>query len=206
MFECLPGRVLTDLSQQFVTRKYNVKQYVFHQDDEANHLYVILDGQVSIERVNEEGKVTKISCLNSGEVFGEFALVDGMGRSASALVTKPSNLASLPGRVFEKLFEEHAAFSRQLSTVLVGRLRGSNQQVETLVTMNLLQRTARLLLQISESSGHEIIITQNELAERLFATREKVNSKLKELEALGAIKRGNRRIDILSTYELRKIG
>ena len=75
--------------------------------------------------------------------------------------------------------------------MLVARLRSTNNQVESLVTLTLLQRTAKLLLQISEKTGPEVKTTQTELADRLFATREKVNSKLKELERMGAIKTGH---------------
>ena len=205
LFGVLPGRVLADLSLQFSTKKYSPNQYVFHQDDEANHLYIILEGEVSIETINVEGKMTKIAYLNTGEIFGEFAVIDEKGRSASALVSKHTILASLPSRIFKELLDNHPEFARQLLAVLVTRLRGSNQQVESLVTMNLLQRTAWMIFQISEKTGPEINLTQTELAERLSASREKVNTKLKELESFGVIKLGHRKIEILSLDDLQRI-
>ena len=86
--------------------------------------------------------------------------------------------------------------------VLVERLRNTNHQVESLVTMTLLQRTARLLLQISGEYGPEIKTTQAELAQRLYATREKVNTKLKQLERLGSIKIGHGKILIKDASKL----
>jgi len=202
LFGVLPGRTIADLSHQFSTKKYTKGQYVFHQDDQARRLFVILEGEVSIETINLEGKMTKITHLNPGEIFGEFALIDAEGRSASACVVRPAILASLPGKIFDKLLDDFPEFSSKMLKVLVTRLRGSNQQVESLVTLSLLQRTARLLLQIYESHGKEIRITQTELSERLFATREKVNVKLQELAQMGAIETGHGKIMIQSSERL----
>lgn len=202
LFGSLPGHVISDLSYQFMTRKYEVGQYVFHQDDVADNLFVILDGEVSIESVNIDGKVTPFLQLNQGDIFGEFGLIDTKGRSASAQVLKPAILAALGRKVFDDLIANYPSFSKNIMEILVGRLRSANQQVESLVTMSLMQRTAQILLHMHEKSGPDLKVTQNELAERLFATREKVNSKLKELERLGAVKTGRGAIKIVDPARL----
>lgn len=203
LFGVLPGRTIADLSHQFATKRYKKDQFIFHQEDKADRLYVILDGEISIESYQSDGQMTKITHLHGGEIFGEFALIDEMGRSASARIVKPSTLASLKGSVFDKLLTEHPGFSRKMLHVLVGRVRATNEQVSSLVTMNLLQRTARLLLQLQGLQGNDIKITQTELSERLFASREKVNVKLKELEQLGAIETGHGQIRIRNTEALK---
>ncbi len=205
LFGVLPGKVIADLAPKFSIKKYAKNQYVFHQDDQARRLYVILIGEVSVETINLDGNMTKITHLGAGEIFGEFALIDDEGRSASALIVKPSSLASLPGQIFHNLIETYPEFSKKLLAGLVARLRGSNRQVESLVTLSLLQRTAQLLLKMSELSGPEIQSTQVELSERLFATREKVNTKLKELERMGVIKTGHGRITIINKDNLASI-
>lgn len=202
LFGVLPGKVIAELSQQFATKKYSKDQYVFHQDDTAKRLFVILDGEISVETINVDGKVTKIIHLNKGEIFGEFALIDEEGRSASSRVVRKATLASLPGHIFHDLLSDFPEFSRKLLAVLVARLRSSNQQVESLVTLTLLQRTAELLLSINDNSGPDIRSTQTELADRLFATREKVNTKLKELERMGAIEIGHGKIKIVKASRL----
>ena len=202
LFGVLPGKVIAELSQQFATKNYDKDNYVFHQDDPAKRLFVILDGEVSIETINIDGKMTKITHLNKGEIFGEFALIDEEGRSAGARIVRKATLASLPGHIFDDLLADFPAFSRKLLAVLVARLRNSNQQVESLVTLTLIQRTAQLLLNISDKNGPNIRTTQFELAERLFATREKVNTKLKELERMGAIELGHGQIKVVKAARL----
>ena len=191
LFGSLPGIVISGLSSKFTYRRFKKNQYVFHQEDKAKNIFVVIEGEVSIETINLDGKVTKISQINSGDIFGEFAVIDHGVRSANALITAPSLIASLKSETFLTLADQYPTFSRKIMGILVGRLRATNQQVESLVTMTLLQRTAQILLHLSSVKGPKIEITQNELAERLYASREKVNLKLGELEDFGAIKRGH---------------
>jgi len=202
LFGVLPGKVIANLSHQFTTRIYKKGQQVFLQEDLADRLFVILEGEVSIETLSLEGKVIRISQLYESEIFGELALIDKKGRSASAQAARATTLASLPAAVFHELLMIYPEFSNNLLSVIVDRLRSTNQQVESLVALTLMQRTAQLLMQLSKKSGPEINITQTDLAERLFATREKVNTKLKELERIGAIKTGRGNILIKDVIKL----
>lgn len=202
LFGCLPGNEIANLSHQFTSRRYDKGAYIFHQNDPAEYLFVILEGEVSIETINPDGKLTNITHLTSGDIFGEFALIDGKGRSASARIVKDTILTSLTRTVFKRLLREHSGFNEKLLKVLVARVRSVNAHMESLITLNLLQRTARLLLTLSDTGGSEISMTQSDLSTRLHASREKVNSKLKELEKMGAIDRGHGKILILDRDRL----
>lgn len=197
LFGCLPGNVIANLSDQFSSRRYSKGTYIFHQNDKAEFLFVILDGEISIENVDLDGKLTNITHLHAGEIFGEFAIIDGQGRSAATRVVQESVVASLPGTIFKKLLTEHTEFSQKLLKVLVSRVRATNQQMECFITLSLMQRTARLLLNLANIDGTELHFTQSDLGDRLHASREKVNSKLKELEKMGLIKCGRGKITIL---------
>ena len=198
LFGILPAHVVEDLLSQFTVRRYDKACYIFHQEDPAERFFVILGGEISIERFNREGRVTRIAQLFKGDIFGEFALIDKGGRSASARVSRYACLASLSVAQYNSLVDSHPEFAKKLMSVLVQRLRGSNSQVESLVTQTLLQRTARLLISLDKAKGSPISVTQRQLGERLHASREKVNGKLKELENLGAIKTGRGQINILN--------
>ncbi len=205
LFGCLPGNEIANISHQFSSRKYSKGSYIFHQNDPAENLYVILEGEVSIETINPDGKLTNITQLNSGDIFGEFALIDHRGRSASARISKESIVASLPGIAFSRLLRDHPGFSEKLLKVLVARVRAVNEQMESLITLNLRQRVARLLLTLSDLGGSEIQITQSDLGARLHASREKVNAKLKEIEKTGAIDCGHGKILILDRENLTQL-
>ena len=205
LFGGLSDQDLEKLLTQFSTRSYKTGQYVFHQWDEADRLYVILSGKVSIEIITAEGKVVKITSLGPGSLFGEFALLDDLPRSASVVISSDAILASLSAHVFQTLIDDQPSITKGLLKHLVKNIRNSNVELEGLVTFSLLQRTAKLLLRLSGMEGDQIKITQRQLGEMLFASREKVNAKLKELEKQGAIRRKHRRIEILSRDKLKLV-
>ena len=197
LFNVLDDVQLEALSKEFLIEAYSKGQYIFHESDPAKHLHVILEGEVSIETHSLTGKVIKISHLSTADIFGEIALIDNGKRSAGALATKATEIAVLPKAKFRDIVEKNPLFCQKLLIVLAERLRKSNHQVEALVTLSLLQRTAKILLDIQRAKGDRLEITQSQLSERLFASREKVNAKLKILEKLNAISIRRGTIDIL---------
>jgi len=202
LFKKLDENTLFTISSLFSIKSYGIGQYVFQQYDEADRLYIIISGQASIETVSLDGKIIIIAQLSTGHIFGEFALIDNHPRSASVLITHSARLASLSGYAFLKLMNEHPSISKAMLQTLVKHIRHSNDQIESLVNLSLLQRTAKLLLTMNRTEENVINVTQKKLSEQLFASREKVNAKLKELEEIGSIKRGHRKIEIISENRL----
>jgi len=197
LFGVLEEAQLKAISEEFLTKTYKTGQHIFYQSDPAAYLYVILKGEVSIETTSEGGKVIKITHLADADIFGELALIDNGLRSAGALAIKTTEIVCLPKAIFQRILERNPFFSQKLLIVLAERLRDTNVQVESLVTLSLLQRTAKLLLQLQLREGDHLNITQKQLSERLFASREKVNAKLKILERMRAIEIRRGSIDIL---------
>ena len=70
--------------------------YLFKEGDEADGIYLILDGQVEIVRHagNREKILDSISC---GDYFGEVAVLDGFGRSTAARARGATSIAKIPG-------------------------------------------------------------------------------------------------------------
>jgi len=205
LFSGLDDQTLDNLALQFTTKVYNKGQYVFQQWDEASRLYILLTGQVSIEMHGNDGKTIKIMSLDSGNIFGEYSILDNLPRSASVVVTQQAKLASISGLSFQNLLDSEPSLARNMLRVLVGHIRKSNGHIESIVSLSLLQRTAEILLSMSEKDGKLLRITQKELSQKLYASREKVNAKLKKLETRGAIKRGHQKIEILSESILKNM-
>lgn len=204
LFKALDNQELSNISQKFSTRTYEKGQFVFHQQDLADRVYVILSGLISIETLSPDGQVTKIAQLGPGEVFGELALIEDCSRTASAYVVTSATLASLTKSTFTSLLKANFEVSKRILSVLSSRLRDTTRKVESLVTLSVLQRTVQVLLQMSVHDGDFISITQKDLSERLFASREKVNGKLKVLERDGAIKLLHGKIHVLSRDKLKR--
>src|SRR5450631_4249290 len=68
--------------------EFDVNDVIFEEGSGGRELFVVLDGQIDIVKVNGESK-TVIVTLGKGEFFGEMAVIDGSLRSATAVAAAP---------------------------------------------------------------------------------------------------------------------
>ena len=175
---------------------YRADNILFSKGDIAHKSYLIISGEISIEIMSKSGKIANIAVLSDQDIVGEFTVLDDGVRSATARCLSDVTVLSIPKSVFLSLLDQSPALSKRLISLLVQRLRNTNNLVEGLALMPLHQRLRRLLYALTKSvtqSEHPIIkITQSHLADRLSASREKVNVHLRDLQKMGIIqtKRG----------------
>jgi len=94
----IPFKVLSkkefSLLLSFVhNRNYVPGEYIFYQNDPGIGFYVILEGNVIIQRKVNESITNTISRLSKGDFFGELALSDNHKRTGSALATDNCRIA-----------------------------------------------------------------------------------------------------------------
>lgn len=205
LFEVLSDEAVSDLSGRAEWHDFDADTVVFYQGDEAERVYVIISGEVTIETVSAEGRVVSIASLEKGDVFGEMAVLDRGQRSANVRTLTPTKLMSLTSSTFLALISDNSAFAMQVIRDLVQRLRNTDMQIEAITLLPLRSRLATLLLDLNRMYGSQINITQSDLAERLSATREKVNVNLQTLREIGAVALGRGKIEILNTDLLESI-
>ncbi|MFZ4122681.1 MAG: Crp/Fnr family transcriptional regulator [Caulobacterales bacterium] len=153
--------------------------------DPGDALYVIMEGEIEVSVTTPAGKQVRLASLGAGEVIGEMAVLDGLGRSADMAALRRTRLVRL-GReaVLEALQAEPAALLA-LVEELAARLRHANTAMEEVSVLDLKGRLARLLLTESGEGAKLVQLTQTEMARRLGASREKVNRRLHTWSAQG---------------------
>jgi len=209
LFDQRSGPELNEISKKLTEKNYSVDEYLFHQHDEPDRLYLILTGEVSVETTSIGGRTTVLANLMAGEIFGEFAIIDSGLRSASARIVTNSRVASMSGDSFLQIIKAYPEIGLKLASVLVLRLRDSNRKLESVNTETLPQRVVSLLLQLcreaSDANTTTIKLTQSDLAIRLSASREKVNRHLHTLQDRGLIKLGRGTFDVLDIEGLKAL-
>ena len=93
LFKNLSKRDLSNLIGIIHDRNYLAGEYIFYQGDPGIGLYLIRDGEVSINRTNDKGEEINLATFIKGDFFGELALVDGEKRSASAIANIDTRLS-----------------------------------------------------------------------------------------------------------------
>ena len=106
--------------------EFSVGDVIFQEGSTGRDLYVVLDGQVEIAKVNG-GDKTVIVTLGKGEFFGEMAVIDGSSRSATAIAAAPdTRVMRINHARFVYLVSQQPAFALMIMDALSKRLRASN--------------------------------------------------------------------------------
>lgn len=199
-FTGFTGPDVAALSKSAVTRTYPKNTIILNEGDETDSLYVILSGRVKVFVANEEGREIVLDVQGPGEYFGEMVLDEGP-RSASVMTLEPCRLQLIPKEDIKALLQSHPEFAMHLVRKLIGRARTLTEHVKSLALENVYSRFTRLLHELAINEDGRLVVqeklSQQELANRIGASREMVNRIVKELTTGGYISVTGSRIEIL---------
>ena len=100
---------------------------LFRQGDPADAFYMVRSGALAAFRDGALGRPDLLGYIRSGEPVGEMSLLDETPHSASVYALRDSELIRLPKASFERLTDRHAGLMRELSKMMLTRLRGGNR-------------------------------------------------------------------------------
>jgi CRP/FNR family cyclic AMP-dependent transcriptional regulator len=170
----------------------------------------VAKGAVRVSSVSLSGKQVTLTYAEPGTWFGDIALFDGLPRTHDASVHGATTLLVVRKPDFKELLTQHVELYDALLRLNCRRLRLMFNLIEDLNTRPLAARLAKQLLLLAKSygisQGEEIRIglqlAQEDLAQLLGASRQRVNQELKELERDGVLRVEPTRLVVLSRDKL----
>ena len=109
---------MRSVEKQLKTVKHPAGHEIIVRGEGGVGFMVIADGSVSVETV--QGKTRK---LGPGDSFGEMALLDHEGRSATITADTDVTLATIPEWNFKPFLKEHPEVAYRLLQTLSRRVR-----------------------------------------------------------------------------------
>jgi CRP/FNR family transcriptional regulator, cyclic AMP receptor protein len=100
---------------------------VFREKDAGGVLYVIRGGKVELSVVGQDGAKVVVDVLEPGEFFGEMSLLDGEGRSTSAVAVDELEAYSLAREEFLSLLRRRADVALDVMSALARRMRKTDE-------------------------------------------------------------------------------
>jgi CRP/FNR family transcriptional regulator, cyclic AMP receptor protein len=170
----------------------------------------VAQGAVRVSSVSLAGKQVTLTYVEPGTWFGDIALFDGMPRTHDAHAHGATTLLVVRKADFKALLSLHVELYEALLRLNCRRLRLLFDTVEDLNTRPLAARLARQILLLARSygvaEGDEIRIglqlAQEDIAQLLGASRQRVNQELKGFEREGAVRIEPTRLVVLSKAKL----
>ena len=213
IFANLSGEQLQSLPEKLQPRRYQRREVIFHEDDPADRMHIIVDGRVKISIASEDGRERDIALFQSGDCFGEMALLDSSSRSATATAVAATETMALFRQDFLDFLGENPELAADVNTMLVQRLRNVNQMLGDMVFLDMPTRVAKQLLALAETyaedakPGDQIVVPlgQDELARLVGASRETVSRALNSYRRLGMLDTSHRRITITDLAGLERM-
>jgi CRP-like cAMP-binding protein len=202
-----------ELLKRARTRRVAAGAVVFRKDDSGDGLYGVLAGSILIVVGSREGKELILNMHGAGEFFGEVALLDGEGRSASAVAREPSDLFFLGRAEFLAFLRQRPEAMIRIIAFLCARLRRATNLVEDSTFLNVPSRLAKQLIGLVDgstprdhtTSAPTLHVSQNELARMLGVSREFVSKQLAVWREAGIVELGRGRLTILDARGLEQL-
>jgi len=170
----------------------------------------VAKGAVRVSSVSLSGKQVTLTYVEPGTWFGDIALFDGLPRTHDANAHGDTTLLIVRKPDFKELLAQHTELYDALLRLNCRRLRLMFNQIEDLNTRPLASRLAKQVLLLAKSYGIEqgeeirigLQLAQEDLAQLLGASRQRVNQELKGFEREGAVRVEPTRLVVLSREKL----
>ncbi len=115
-------------------RQYDPDQLILRQDDENQTIFVVVEGQVRVERTVEREPGDEVPVvvarLGLGSIFGEMAFLTRANASASVFADEPVKVLCLQHQHLREMAQQDPNFAgrfyRSLAITLAHRLNDTN--------------------------------------------------------------------------------
>ena len=153
----LPADALAKLEQGCRWRRYAADQELVRYLDEDVDVYCLVAGRARVVFYSLSGKEVTFRDLRPGQVFGEFAAIDGKPRSASVIALEDSLVAVMPAAVFWQALREYPQVTKIILQRLVGFARTLSDRVVEFSTLAVKNRIQAELLRLARTQPEQDI-------------------------------------------------
>jgi hypothetical protein len=95
-------------------RNASAREYLFHQGEEGEEMYLILSGCIKVLAEDEAGRENVLSTLEAGELFGEMALLGGGVRTAAVRAETDAELLRIDYKALERVRRRNPRISAKI--------------------------------------------------------------------------------------------
>lgn len=196
LISTMPERALDDLVKFSTVARFEPHRDIFNKGDPGDCLYGILSGRVRIYSASPEGSEIVLNVLETGELFGEIALLDGNTRTASAAAMEHADLLHIHRDHFLPYLKANPDLTVRMLSLLCQRLRWTSSIIEDSAFLAVPARLAKRLLVLAEHYRRPeepditIPMSQHDLGNMVGVGRETINKQLALWRSAGIVETG----------------
>ncbi|MDO5717457.1 MAG: Crp/Fnr family transcriptional regulator [Tissierellia bacterium] len=213
LFQNLDCEDLEDLarSSDLKELKFNKGEFIFSVGDEADYLYILKSGIITVEKNDINGKRIIVNIFKKpGTIFGEVYLyLKDKSYDYSSVSITNSEIISIPRDFILNLGRQNKKYYMiivdNMLEILSSKAFHLNQKLLILSSYTLRQKIANYLLQFCDHDKVSMNFNRKELAEYIGTTRPSLSRELINMSNEGLIKVNKGEIIILNREYLEDI-
>ncbi len=179
---------LEEIAAHLIERRFPKHTTVVEEGLAGDYMYVIRQGRVKVTKASEDGREKIMQFMETGDFFGEMALLSNDPRSASVKTLEPSVLLALSRRDFIEQLRQSPDLALAVIGELTDRLRETNEQASSMSFQGVKDRTRGLFERIAREeparAGQRMTpaMTHQQIADMIGTSRETVTRAIKQLK------------------------
>jgi CRP-like cAMP-binding protein len=194
----LPHDELASLARRCTWRRYRAGQTILNYRDNRHAVFFVVHGRASVLYHSASGREVRFGDFSAGNVFGEFAAIDGAPHMADVVCVTDALVAAMSADLFREVLRRHETVCAAVLRRLTGIARTMSRRVIEFSTLPVRHRLHAELLRLARVDaadprrGPAAIApapTHAEIASRISTHREAVSRELAELTRHGLIER-----------------
>ena len=198
-FSALSPSLRHDILRCAFVKRCKDSELIAARGDPPEQWIACAKGAVRVSSTAVSGKQVTLTYVEPGIWFGDVAMFDGDRRTHDAYAHGDTTILCVARADFRKILATHVELYEALMRLQARRIRTLFGLVEDLNTLPLRARLAKQLIHLVRSYGVPNLadgsqmriglqLAQEELAQLLGASRQRVNQELKQMEREGAIR------------------
>jgi CRP/FNR family cyclic AMP-dependent transcriptional regulator len=202
----LPGEDVRELLAIARRRTFRKGEVVFHRDDPADSLHLIVRGRFGARVTTPHGDSVLLDVLGPGHAFGELALLlPGARRSASVFALEDGETRSVFRDDFVQLQRSHPGVKDVLLRLLADQLRRASDRIVEAHYVDADTRVRRRLVELAGTYESGVVpLTQEDLAAMAGTSRATVNRVLRDEARSGTVALQRGRVTVTGLAELER--
>src|SRR5215475_13821085 len=153
IFRGIAPDVVASLSRRCRWRRYCAGQTILQYQDEGRDVFFILQGRVCAIYYSASGREVRFSDIPAGELFGEFAAIDGEPRAADVVSVTDTLIASMSAELFWEILRRHESVCAAILRRLTGIARANQRRVVEFSTLPVRSRLHAELIRMARGSA-----------------------------------------------------
>ncbi|MCO5132263.1 MAG: Crp/Fnr family transcriptional regulator [Xanthobacteraceae bacterium] len=184
---------LLGLSPALARRKFPKGHALYRQDEVSDQVFVVMSGRVGITMLRADGQELLIDIVGVGALCGEGAAFDGLPRFSSASALEDCEMLAIPTADFCKLMAGNTEFARLVVGTIALKQRMLAMRLAQVAQASPEHRITELLSQIVTPDSSTIVLTHQQIANLIGASRITVTRAMQRLRRDGTVRcrRGN---------------